>query len=522
MPAHQADTYRSPHHHFWPVGAGIGLISFLVYLSTLAPTITWAHAGADSGDLATAVAVAGVPHPSGYPTYLALGQLFTLLPVGDIAYRLNLLSAGCAALTIVILAAVMVRTLSAHFTGLQPVPAKILSWSGAGAVGLTFAFSDIFWSQAVITEVYSLNALLAVSLLYLALSGQPANQGWLVPLFFLLLGLSLGNHLSIIFFLPVLFFALKARWNWPLIGAGGLAFFVGLAIYGLIPWRAAAEPPLNWGRVVNGSQFYWLVTAEPYRQYFFALPWPSVPGRIGQLAGLLVETFMGWGVPVGLIGLRRLFHHDRSLGYGTIVTFLLICWQAIGYNTTDSYLYLIPAFLLAAIWVGWGLFGLTAWLAQTFDRRFNPYWLGLVLLILPGLPLIFNYSEQNLRQDWTALTFAEQSLHIVAPDAIIIVENDPQTFALWYGHYALQLRPDVTIVNLNLLAYDWYRHNLGLADPNLRLTGVGGQPITTLAAFVEHHFPARPLYLADLQQPEVAGYGLQPADPLQRLVARPE
>src|SRR5262245_26488949 len=64
----------------------------LAYLSTLAPSITWANSGADSGDLVTAAATLGVAHPTGYPTYLLLAHLFQLLPLGDPAFRTNLLS----------------------------------------------------------------------------------------------------------------------------------------------------------------------------------------------------------------------------------------------------------------------------------------------------------------------------------------------------------------------------------------------------------------------------------------------
>src|SRR5262245_14429377 len=69
----------------------------LVYLSTLAPGLTWANHGADGGDLITAAATGGVAHPSGYPTYLVLARLFLALPFGPLAFRVNLLSAVCAA-----------------------------------------------------------------------------------------------------------------------------------------------------------------------------------------------------------------------------------------------------------------------------------------------------------------------------------------------------------------------------------------------------------------------------------------
>ena len=54
---------------------------------------------ATAASWSTAVHVLGIPHPTGYPLYVLLGKLWTVLvPVGSIAYRLSLFSAACAAL----------------------------------------------------------------------------------------------------------------------------------------------------------------------------------------------------------------------------------------------------------------------------------------------------------------------------------------------------------------------------------------------------------------------------------------
>ena len=79
---------------------GLFLFPFFVYLDTLAPSITWRHDGADGGDLIAAAYTLGIPHPTGYPLYVLLARLFTFLPWGDIAYRVNLMSAFFAAATI--------------------------------------------------------------------------------------------------------------------------------------------------------------------------------------------------------------------------------------------------------------------------------------------------------------------------------------------------------------------------------------------------------------------------------------
>ena len=88
-----------------PLWAGIGLwaASLALYVSTLAPTLTWGwnDTGVDGGELLAAANTLGVAHPPGYPTYILLLKGFaTLVPVGDFAYRGNLLSAVLASLSV--------------------------------------------------------------------------------------------------------------------------------------------------------------------------------------------------------------------------------------------------------------------------------------------------------------------------------------------------------------------------------------------------------------------------------------
>lgn len=503
---------------------GAGLLSFLVYVHSLAPTITWRNDGVDSGDLATAVAVGGVPHPPGYPTYLVLGEVFKLLPFGDIAYRLNLLSAACAALTVAVAGLVIHQTLSTATW--QQAQAKgetsrkqSLIWPCAASTALTLAFSGIFWSQAVIAEVYALNVLFAALLFYGILHVRPANERWLVPGLSAVLGLSLGNHPSILLWLPMLIWNLKARWRWRLLVAALLAFCAGLSVYWIIPIRAAAFPPVNWGVATTLSNFLWLVSAEPYRQFLFALPWKFVPARFGTELRLLAEAFMWWGLPMGLLGLQSLVRLNRSLAYSSLITFFLISSYAIGYNTTDSYVYLLPAFLIFSLWVGWGLYDLGSALQKFMKSKLpSGKLITGVILLLPLFSLALNSPDQDISQDREAYSYAQQSLQLVAPGAVIITEDDPHTFALWYGRYGLGWRPDVAIVNSNLLPYAWYRQTLRQSHANLRLSDEAGRPLTNLPAFIELNVSGSPIYLATLQPLTLEGYRLESLDHLQRVV----
>jgi hypothetical protein len=493
------------------------LLSLIVYVCTLAPTITWRNAGADSGDLAAAVAVGGVPHPPGYPTYLVLGEVFKRLPFGDVAYRLNLLSASCAALAAAMVGLIIYQTLRAatlhqSLAEEKANKAQTLAWLCAASASLALAFSSVFWSQAVIAEVYALNALFAALLLYGVLRLQPANERWLVPGLAGLLGLSLGNHPSILLLLPLLAWILrKVRWHWRLVVTTLVAFCAGLSVYWIIPIRAATNPPINWGMATTLPDFLWLVSAELYRPFFFALPWKSVPIRILMEFNLVAAAFLWWGLLVGLLGLQRLMRLNRSLAYSSLMTFLIISAYAVGYNTTDSYVYLLPALLIFCLWIGWGLYDLTDFIIKLSPSRLGVGNLVIWgMMLLPLLSLVLNFPYQDISQDNEAYDYAQRSLGLVAPGAVIIADSDPQTFALWYGRYGLAQRPDVAIVNSNLLPYAWYRQTLHNTHANLLLSDQTGVPVTTLEAFVERNLPESPIYLGVLQSPGLEGYRLEP------------
>jgi hypothetical protein len=234
---------------------------------------------------------------------------------------------------------------------------------------------------------------------------------------------------------------------------------------------------------------------------------------------LLGEAFLWWGLPVAFLGLQNLIQLNRSLAYSSLVTFLLVSAYSIGYNTTDSYIYLLPALLIFSLWIGWGLYDLGNAFQKFMGSKFrHGHLIRGALILLPLLSLLLNFSAQNISQDDEAYTYAQQSLQIVAPEAVIITDDDPRTFALWYGRYGLAWRPDVAIVNSNLLPYTWYRQTLGQAHAQLLLSDQTGRPLTTLPAFIEQNLANSPLYLATTQPPPLPNYRFESSDHLQRVL----
>ena len=128
-------------------------------------------------------------------------------------------------------------------------------------------------------------------------------------------------------------------------------------------------------------------------------------------------------------------------------------------------------------------------------------------------------AKQNISQDNEAYDFAQRTLQIVEPGALIITDDDPHTFSLWYGRYALGWRPDVAIINVNLLPLAWYRQNLRQTHAQLVLVDPANRPITTLATLIEQNLPQAPVYLAIMPPlPDLKEYRLEPVRQLQQVV----
>src|SRR5919106_4320871 len=152
----------------WPLLGFITIGALAVYARTLCPTIFTSGAGEN----VTAVVTLGVPHPPGFPLFCILGKIFTyLIPFGNVAFRVNFFSAMCGAA-----AAGMLYVLCRTLLG----PSRRFA---AAAAALLFAFSQTFWSQAVIAEVYTLNSLLLICVFYMLIRWEGGGALWPAGLF---------------------------------------------------------------------------------------------------------------------------------------------------------------------------------------------------------------------------------------------------------------------------------------------------------------------------------------------------
>jgi hypothetical protein len=420
-------------------GAGVALFVFVLYLRTLAPTILPYDSPEllDVPMLQMQVCVLGITHPTGYPSYLMLSHLFTYLPFGDCAYRANLASATYAALAVL-------GVFAAGYLLSRRVAA-------AGAAALAFGLGGTLWSQAVMAEVYTLNALfVALTLLVLLLWRESRRDRYLLLCAFLV-GLSMTNHLTSGLLLPasLLFVGLVERRKLVdarlmLKGAG--LFLLGLTPYLYLPIRSAMDPPFKANNPVNFERFWYVVSGGNLRGTFFSFGPAELPDRLVFYWRYLLGDFH-WGLLVaGLVGFAALILWDRAVA--ALLGFLFAGWvfYSIENDILDIELYFIPTYLVLslAMAVGFGL--LLAEAEDLLDRVPKGAVVGalsvaLLLLPLPGVGE--TYARNDMSGDYRGREIIEDVAENAKPNATILHHRNN----LWYMVLVEERRRDLTLVD---------------------------------------------------------------------------
>src|SRR3954470_2569025 len=200
-----------------------GLVIFLLYLATLAPTTAmW-----DASEYITAAYTLGIPHPPGNPLFVLLGRVASLLPVGNVAYRINLLAAVCSALAAGIWFLVAERVLA------QWIEVRWVRRAGAILAAVLSATAFTVWNQSVVNEkVYTVSLAFFAVVSWLTVlwcddpDGRRADR--ILVLIAYLIGLGYTNHPAGLLVGPAVATAILVRkpatlLRWKLVLAGAIA-----------------------------------------------------------------------------------------------------------------------------------------------------------------------------------------------------------------------------------------------------------------------------------------------------------
>lgn len=424
------------------LAAGLSLLLFAVYAAGASSTI---YVG-DSGELVTAVYLLGIPHPTGYPLYVLLGKLWTIvLPLGSIAWRMSLFSAAAAG------AACTVLFLAARQARMQRGPALVAA--------LLLATAPSFWAEANVQRVYSLGALFVAAGAWTAFRWHQTRALRHLLALALLCGLGATNHTYMAVFAVAA--ALFAAVSEPrllrrpgVLCAALCAFVSGLLPYLYLPWRSRFDPALDWGNPESLEAFLAVVT----RRDFWARRWLDSPADlvvIGRdwLASVatelgLVGTLLALGACLLALRSRKGPTAFRALALLALLAAAgNLSVMALHGSRSDLFIwhrYYIPTYLFAALLAGAGLQAALTLLGR--HRRL----LGRILLALSSLLVAARFATEWKAQDRSRYRIAEdysrRLLASLPPGADLAASDDNILFVLLYLHHVEGLRPDVRLL----------------------------------------------------------------------------
>ena len=468
-------------------GKGEGILLFLLFASFYIFLQTKSIYGGDSGDLVTAAWLNGIPHPPGYPFYSLLAYLVShLIPFYTPAWRVGLLSSIPTALTVTFFYLLLRKIF---------VKRKL----SALIATLILAFVYPFWLSAEIVEVFALNNLLVILLIYITFSllqNHKIQKRFLFVLSFIL-GLALAHHHLVVLIFPGLIFLfwqnkkkmLKLvkydKWRMTLFFLLGFSFY----LYPLLICRQ--NQIVCWDNPVNLKNLLVLISRADYGSFKVGANLGNTPlFRVYSLLAfgrLFLLDFSWMGVGLLVLGLWQLWKKKRNLFYFlgiNLLTCLFFIFYASFLLTNDFMMatferFLLLPYIFAGLILSLGVdfilielpSGLEKIKLSLVSRRVALIGVKIILLILPLSLLIANFRKiYPLRNDFSAEQLAKNFMDSLPENSILMMSSDTTFFNALYVRYVLGYRKDVTVLGYHLMPAAYYQQMIRHNFPEIKVS----------------------------------------------------
>jgi transmembrane protein TMEM260 (protein O-mannosyltransferase) len=386
-------------------------------------------------------------HPPGYPLYSLLGKLATLIPVGSVASRVHALSAVTGALACICLWVI------AKMLFKQDLLATIAA--------LCFAFSAIFWSQAIIAEVYTLNVLLFLLLVYLALRLRESGQNkYCLKWMGLIYGLSLCNHWPLL----LLSTPLLVAFLWPqrnkflhYIWLSAPFLILGLSPYVWMVIRSFIIPELNFGGPFETVSDFWRYLSREDFSDVDSSPSAGWSDKILFSVFALHQTARQFGVPlsilvlVGFVCQWRYFPKNISTGLllgflgNTFLLILLLDFDYDLFHRNTFRVYPVIAYAICTIWLALGFHKVL----HTIYKISGEINKGLIsnglTIIAVGIVFFTNMPINYRGNDTWAEDYARVILNNIENNAVLYANADTINGPVGYLNRIEKVRDDITL-----------------------------------------------------------------------------
>ncbi|MBN8586286.1 MAG: DUF2723 domain-containing protein [Ignavibacteria bacterium] len=368
-------------------------------------------------------------------------------------------------------------------------------------------------------HVFFLVTLMLVFLKAVLNTKRGSNEGTFIQqnkyylIFSFLLGLSFTNHLTTILLAPAcltLFFYTNVydkQRLYKLLAFMAVCFIVGFSVYLYLPIRANMNPTFIWGNPYNFERFYWHVTGKQFSVWIFSAK-GSIPAFLlltGTTVGLAVYGLVKqktlnanlhfvffvivcvlgyllisgsaeivstqfkkfsaslWGefgsglVLLSILGIYFLSRFNTRIYYFTFLTFFGCLFYSINYDINDIYSYFLLAYITLAVWMGFGAVFIYTKLAVMLKTNAQRLAFGLVIIFASFIAINTNYAGNDESKNYYIEEFTMNVFKNAEPNSIVISSQwDFWVSASWYYQFVKKIRPDLVIIDKELLRRSWY------------------------------------------------------------------
>lgn len=435
--------------------------SFIIYFFTASQDIDFT----DSGELAAVATTLGIAHPTGYPLFTLLSHLWSKIPLPfSNIHSLNLFASFSTALSAVMFSQIMLLLFNFSKVPTEPkksqiknIPRNYFSLLMTVSAGLFYAFASLIWQQAVIFEVYSLQLLLINLTIFFLLKAFLELRHTKYYFFSaLLLGLGFSNHLTSVLLVPAflflfLFHSGKFELDRKKIITAFLIlipFFIGLSLYIYLPLRSASAPLFDWGGVSRGlDKFLYHVQGKQYQVWMFA-GGNTISENFSKFIAILPSQFaMGIGLIPLIWGIIKLWKANKLILLFLALLVFSCLFYTLNYSIHDIETYFATAFIALLILSCFGFYHLALKIGKFYPA----------IIILPVMSLILNYSSNDKSYYFPVREYTKNLAKHLEPNAIIIsAQWDYWCSAFWYMQQVEGFRPDIVLLEKELLRRTWY------------------------------------------------------------------
>ncbi|XP_045436254.1 transmembrane protein 260 isoform X3 [Pipistrellus kuhlii] len=444
-------------------GAAVFAAVAAVFTLTLPPSVP----GGDAGELITAAHELGVAHPPGYPLFTLVAKLAIILfPFGSVAYRVNFLCGLFGAAAASLLFFTVFRLSGSHAGGIL-------------AAGV-FSFSRLTWQWSISAEVFSLNNLFVGLLMALTVHFEEAATAkerskelswgsvWKLSLCF-------SAGLLPYIYLPISSYLNQARWTW-----GDQTTVLGF----LTHFLREEYGTFNLAKSEIGSSMSEIL--------------------LSQVTNMRIElsfNIQALAIWANLCLVRRDRQNPSLVWLFTgmfCIYSLFFAWRANLDISKPLFMGVVERFWMqsnavVAVLAGIGLATLVSESNRALNTKGLQYleWLSAALFVT--YQIYSNYSICDQKTNYVIDKFAKNLLASMPHDAIILLRGDLPGNSLRYMHYCEGLRPDISLVDQEMMTYEWYlpkmaKHLPGVNFPGDRWNPVEGVLPSGMVTFNLYHF----------------------------------